>query len=666
MKTVSSGFKTAIKTNGRQINALVIYGTTTLDSDNLISVNPSFNGSALKSVMKSVIVEADQEIPVGSEINVKCGVYVTNAYEYIDYGYYNVYKAEYNADNLSWTMTCYDKMIKSMVYFSTDVTFPVTVTNYIDAICTSLGLTFANFGYPFPNYDTEIPEDVHTGINYTFRDVLDEIAEITASTVCINNNGELELRYITETEETIDETWLKSINVTIKEKYGKVNSIVFSRSAESDNISLRNEDSIATDGLCEIKIVDNQILNGEDRDNFITDVYNQLNGFEYYIYDVDSAGIMFLELCDGFSISIGENTYPTIMLNDSVVVTQGMTENLYVEMPDETETEYQYATETDKKLKKAMLIVDKQLGEITSTVEDNSGNITELQQTVNGFSTTVEQVTTNTTNISTLIQTVNDVTTAFLQKGYSNLVIDSVLIFGGVEGNNFAETGTWGSYQNSDISNNTVSNYLAKCTALDTGVGRLEWTIRTIPGTAYSVTTKYNNTSGEESSLKINNNGVIITLFSTTEDKVYEEESIGFVATGSYVIVTVETDGTNFSYSDLMMNYGVLDLDDLTPNSLVWQPAIGEVAGTNIRMSYDGIEIFMLKDETGTYTLKHVMDASGSRVVDGSDNIITKFDVDGMVTSKLSVQNALGTGSSQIDVGNFTILAVDDENCIEY
>ena len=49
---------------------------------------------------------------------------------------------------------------------------------------------------------------------YTYRDILDELAQVTASTICLDENDKLELRYISNNAvDTIDEEYLKDINV---------------------------------------------------------------------------------------------------------------------------------------------------------------------------------------------------------------------------------------------------------------------------------------------------------------------------------------------------------------------------------------------------------------------------------------------------------------------
>lgn len=394
MKTVTSGYKTALITNGKLIDAKVYYDAVELGQEDLISVNPNFNGNILTTVMKSVNIEASAEIPKGKYVNVQGGVFVDSAYEYIDYGNYVVYKAEYNADTLSWMMTCYDMMIESMVDFNITPTYPITVRNYLSAICTALDWTFASVADTFVNYDIEIPVDVHSGINYTYRDVLDEIAEITGSTLCINASDELEVRYLTASGVTVDENYLSQVNVTVKDKCGPVNSVVFSRSAESDTIALTDDASITANGLTEIKINDNQILSGNNRDEFITNLFNHLDGLEYYIYDIDSPGITYFDLCDTFTLSIAGDTFPVVVLNDSITYSQGLTENLFVEMPTETVTDYKATSETDNQIKQAFITVNKQQQQIdlvVSDIDDANANISTIQLNLEGITATVSQ-----------------------------------------------------------------------------------------------------------------------------------------------------------------------------------------------------------------------------------------------------------------------------------
>ena len=376
MKTHTSNYKQNVKLFGRELDSIITYeldgDTIELGVNELNSITPSYNGSILKSVMKQLIIDSNEEIPLNTVVNYQFGVKVGNSFEYLDFGNYIVYKSEKKEDTNSWEITCYDKMLYSMKeYQNVGITYPVTIRNYLNAICTYLGITFANASDTFPNYDKEIQNELYldtegNSLDFTFRDVLDQLSEVTAGTICINDDDELEIRYINNTQDTINEEYLKDINVNFGEKYGPVNSIVISRASESDNVYLQDEESITLNGLCEIKIKDNEILNFNDRSDYLEDILEQLDGLEYYINDFSSTGITYYDLCDMYNIQIGNNTYKCLMLNDEINVTQGLEENIFTETLEQSETDYVKADKTDRKVNQTYIIANKQEGRITA------------------------------------------------------------------------------------------------------------------------------------------------------------------------------------------------------------------------------------------------------------------------------------------------------------
>lgn len=402
MKNITSNYKNAMKLMGREIDSIISYEENDelieLGAEQLNSVTPVYKSSILKSAMKELDMDSNVEIPIGTVLTYQFGLKVGNEYEYINLGDYVVYKSEKQEDTRSWNIVCYDMMLYAMKdYENLGITYPITVRDYINTICTHLGLTFKNAEDEFVNYDKEIQSELYLSYNeasetyeslgYTFRDVLDELAGVTASTICINeSDNELEIRYINDTNDTIDEEYLKDINVKFGEKYGPVNSIVFSRSADSDSIFRKDDDSIELNGLCELKISDNQILNGNNRDDFIDGVFNELNGFEYYANDFSSTGITYYELCDRYNVVVENKTYSCVMFNDEILVTQGLVENVFTEIPEESETDYKKADKTDRRINQAYIIVDKVNQEISSVVASTKA----MEQLVNQAGEQVE------------------------------------------------------------------------------------------------------------------------------------------------------------------------------------------------------------------------------------------------------------------------------------
>ena len=370
MKAHSDGFKQQIKLMGKEIDSKITFGNTVLGKNELNAVTPSFQGAILKSVMKELHIDSNVEIPIGMTLNYQFGLKVNGNYEYIDFGNYIVKNIEKQEDTNSYKITCYDKMLYSMVeYANMGISYPISVRDYINSLCTFLGLNFANKNDTFANYDKIIPNELYlssdgTSIDYTFRDVFDELSQVTASTICINENDEVEIKYINDTNDTIDEEHLKDVNVSFGEKFGKINSIVLSRSGESDNVYLRDEQSVIDNGLCELKIIDNQIMNFNNRSDYLPDILEKLNGLEYYLNDFTSTGITYYDVCDRYSVKVGDKTYSCVMFNDEINVTQGLEEIVYTEMPKETQTDYTKADKTDRKINQTYIIVDKQNQEI--------------------------------------------------------------------------------------------------------------------------------------------------------------------------------------------------------------------------------------------------------------------------------------------------------------
>lgn len=409
MKTHTSSFKEQIKLMGKEIDSRITFGDTVLGKNELNAVTPSFQSAILKSAMKQLDIDSNVAIPIGTILTYEFGLKVNGEYEYINYGNYIVKSVEKQEDTKSYKITCYDMMLLSMKdYVKMPITYPITIREYIDSLCTFLGLRFANANDIFANYDKIIPNELYldsegNSIGYTFRDVFDELAQVTASTICLNDNDELEIRYINDTRDTIDEEFLKNVNVNFGERYGKVNSIVLSRSGESDNVYLRDEASVSTNGLTELKIVDNQIMNFNNRDEFLPEILGKLNGLEYYLNDFASTGIAYYDLCDRYNVKVGDNTYSCVMFNDELLITQGLEENIFTEMPQETETDYTKADKTDRKINQTYLIVDKQnqiIQNVVSNVNEQNNKISQVTQTVEQIQSQITDIPTITTENS--------------------------------------------------------------------------------------------------------------------------------------------------------------------------------------------------------------------------------------------------------------------------
>lgn len=207
MKTISQTYKDNIKELGKELTYEITYGNTTLGDEDILNANLHYDGGILQSVMKQLDLELYNDIPIGTEITYKFGVKIdldNDTYEKINYGTFIVYSSEKQEDSGTYKIIAYDKMLYSMKdYENIGIEYPTTISDYIKALCSYLGLSFKNENEAFPNYDKVLENELYldedgNSLNFTFRDVLTELAQATASTICVENDT-LELRYINDT-----------------------------------------------------------------------------------------------------------------------------------------------------------------------------------------------------------------------------------------------------------------------------------------------------------------------------------------------------------------------------------------------------------------------------------------------------------------------------------
>lgn len=199
MKQISNNFKTYIKTNGKQLDCkIVITDDLVLGKKDINSIQPFFNTTLFKTVMCGLEIDSNTRIAEGTEFKAKIGVKFKNsAYEYIEYENYTVYKCERQEDTESYKITAYDKMLEAMVDFDMEVSQSLTTRQYLVSMFEWLNWDTTGIPATFVNSTKLIEPNIHTGIGYTFRDVLDEIATITGAFIYFNGDIPY-LKYITD------------------------------------------------------------------------------------------------------------------------------------------------------------------------------------------------------------------------------------------------------------------------------------------------------------------------------------------------------------------------------------------------------------------------------------------------------------------------------------
>ena len=381
-------FDTEIHIEGRE-EPITVYDINTFGH--------SFNAGLFQSVMRILEIDSNIKIEKGSILTGKLGIkFEENSdYDYIDYENYKVIEEpEYDEDVKAYITRAYDKMVESMVDYDLAVSWPVTVRNFLIKLCERLGWDTSGIPAYFVNSDVVLYEDVFSNIKYTYRDVLDEIAKITCSFPCFIN-GLFTLKYITETEKTIDDTFLDEDNLSFEKEFF-VNSVVFARSEDSDTYYKQDVEDVAQNGLHEYKLSDLQILCTNNRADFMIEIYRYMRGLRFWICDIQTKGVLVFDIADRFTVQTNGNNYSVVLLNSDIKAEQGIYENMYAEEPKCSETEYKYSTSDEKRDNLTKLQVDKVNQKITAVVSqigDRSEKSTTLTQDIEQLQVAVSEVT---------------------------------------------------------------------------------------------------------------------------------------------------------------------------------------------------------------------------------------------------------------------------------
>lgn len=363
-----------------------------LNSDSIYNVTLVNKGNILSTMMKEVDFEITEDLRVGNLINCSFGLKVGQDFEYIDYGNYIVFSKEKREDTNTYSYVAFDSMLLSMVEVDdTSIIQGVTVKKAIENICDKVGLTVNITNEDItklPNLNKTINQSAFNNVQMTYRDVLDMICQCLGISMIVDGK-ELKLKYFNDTiVDEFDESYFYNTNVTFNKLYGPVNSVVLSRSEDNDNIYKKDDESIAENGLNEFKIKDNLIMLYDDREDYLDEIFDQLQGLEYYINDVASIGITYLEWLDQYNVNIKDKTYKCLMLNDEIKIRSGLKENIYAEEPLETVTDYTTSGKTDKEVS---FIVDKQNGNINAKVTKGQV-INEINLDESGASINAEKI----------------------------------------------------------------------------------------------------------------------------------------------------------------------------------------------------------------------------------------------------------------------------------
>lgn len=328
---VSDRFKTNILKFGKLISVRITFSDGTVyERDDITYCSKAFEGEPFKSIMQYVDIELKNSINVRNKtFDLEFGVKAeeVDAYEYLHWGKYIVDNdsIEKKIDTKTTKFTAYDYLKNaSKLYNEVELEYPVTLKEFTNAICSVLGYTLCT--EVFANSEKLLYDDRFIGtIKYTYRDVLDHIAGATGGIVYLNGT-DLYIKYPTDIGYVIDENNLKTLSLS--NEFGPLNSLALSIQPKNDTMYKQDEDSIKVNGLYEVELINNAIVNSS-RGDFVNELYDQINGMDFYQFELESFGYAFFTPFDLVTINDLDGTsHKSLILSNTVTVTTGLTETI--------------------------------------------------------------------------------------------------------------------------------------------------------------------------------------------------------------------------------------------------------------------------------------------------------------------------------------------------
>ncbi len=650
MIEVTEAFKNAARAPVKTVRATItVDGTDYSSSDDLVSFTKEDTGSYFNVTTKSLsfkLIGTNHNL-VGKDALLTLEIQTSqenDTWEPCMLGKFTIYEQNTSLEKGTTDFKAYDAIgrMGKTPYESGTINFPCSVSDLFDQITNRFGLTKITTENPNLNYT--ITEDLYAKITgITYRDILAEIAGATCSLAEVSGSADqIRLRTPEMTSaETLTYANLKKVK--LEPKYGPINSVVLARTPAEDNIAVTDNISVEENGLTEIKLANNEILD-DDRETLAQPILDEIDGFYFYPFEVTTEGHGWYETGDRVTITDGTNTWEVIITAITLFVGPGVKEIIKGIAPTETKTNYALAGGITKTVFNTEIKVDKQGQMIESVVEEQ--NILENQ--VNE-------------NYTTITQTISNVITSVQNSGGNNLLKNSAMyslddnglpVAWALSGNGTiniapsAEAAVNGSLSRQNISlKNMTATQVVEVKADNASI---------TDKTYYSFSCKIKKTAVGECLVRITDgteNGVWEIALENGDESFYDEYSLeAILPNSSNLTVSVYGSGdSEFAINDMMLAVG----DYKTQ----WTQANGEFANTQVAIDTTGVTI---RSNTldGTYTKQTPQELSAY-----SNNVLAAtINNEGLIAPKAEFKNEISMSPIKIVPQNDGWAFVRSEN----
>lgn len=346
--------------------------------------------------------------------------------EYIKYGTFIVQKPEDDQVNDNTSFEALDYMIKLNLPWVDRMTYPCTLKELFDDLVAQSGLSTKVTS--FLNQDF-IVENNQFEEGTTRRDVLKAIAQMAFNWARIDEDNDIVMDF--EKKDKVAETLTADNYYNFKKQdiYGPINVIILRNSqVEGENITIRDEESIAQYGETELVISDNPFAYTQAKRAELIEAGRILFGLTYIPMSMDMIGYMYLNCKDKIkATNLNNETFETYLLNHTIEYAGTISDSMEAPAATKTETKYQFTPPMIEALKHTELLVDKanqRIDAVIKNISNTNEKMVEIEATLDGVTSTVKSVVQIANEAK---ETAEQTSEKFenLQSGANNLIINS-------------------------------------------------------------------------------------------------------------------------------------------------------------------------------------------------------------------------------------------------
>lgn len=402
-------------------------------------------------------------------------------------------------------------------------------------------------------------------------------------------------------------------DLVLKRNTHPINVVVLGMSnVEGENITLRDEDSIAEDGENYLIINDNPFAYTQDkREELIPALFEKVKGFSYTSYEIKGQCKPYLESGDSVWVLDADGAITSSFLfRFRYKSPKGLESEMSAPSIIKSTVNYQNIPSELDRLRRTEIIVDKQQGTIDAIVDrqtEDGSKINALEMTAEETTDTIAKVIADyQEQIAQLKLTIEGLKVSVETKGGGNIFLYS--------SENWDENIV--EYTDTDTKQNTISGLGYRLV-----IGTTKQVVQLKNGT-YTISFLYKNTNRLDNA-KVIINEETINLEYTGNNWVEFEKKID--VTSNTISISYYTDTNNAVYiSDLMGNLGT--------EKQTWEQNANETITDTVQIG-KGVQVN--SSTTNTYTR---IDADGNRVFNrATGEVISEFTDKGMETQDMVV-----------------------------